>query len=75
MRLRGSHIFQIVGPQMAVRLSALRGGSRPDGVNEFFSIYLIPPAALRPRVYSVSNRNMYRKQNNYVSGEQRAAGV
>jgi hypothetical protein len=32
-------------------------GSRPDEVNEFFSIYLILPAALGPGVYSASNRN------------------
>jgi hypothetical protein len=33
-----------------------------------FSIYLIPPAALGPGVYSASNRNEYQKQK-YVSGE------
>jgi hypothetical protein len=44
-------------------------GSRPDEVNEFFSIYLILPAALGPGVYSASNRNEYQKQKNYVSGE------
>jgi hypothetical protein len=32
------------------------GGSRPDEVN-FFSIYLILPAALGPGVYSACNRN------------------
>jgi hypothetical protein len=36
----------------------------------FFSIYLILPAALGPGVYSASNRNEYQKQkNNHVSGE------
>jgi hypothetical protein len=43
-------------------------GSIPDEV--MFSIYLIPPAALGPGVYSASNRNEYRKhKNNNVSGE------
>jgi hypothetical protein len=37
-------------------------------VNEFFSIYLILPAALGLRVYSPSNRNEYQKQKNNVSG-------
>jgi hypothetical protein len=32
-------------------------GSTPDEVNEMFSIDLILPAALCPRVYSASNRN------------------
>jgi hypothetical protein len=43
--------------------------SRPDEVNEFFSIYLILPAALGAGVYSSSNRNEYQKQKNNVSGE------
>jgi hypothetical protein len=43
-------------------------GSRPDKVNEFFSIYLIHPAALDP-VYSASYRNYYQKQKTNVSGE------
>jgi hypothetical protein len=42
-------------------------------VNEFFSIYLILPAALGPGVYSASNRNQ--KQINNVSVEQIAAGA
>jgi hypothetical protein len=42
-------------------------GSKPDEVNEFFSIYLILLAALGPWVYSTSNRNAYQKQKNYVS--------
>jgi hypothetical protein len=33
-----------------------------------FSIYLIIPGALGPRVYSASNRNEYQKQKNNVSG-------
>jgi hypothetical protein len=44
-------------------------GSRPDEVNEFFSIYLILLAALGPGVYAASNRNEYQKQNNNVSGK------
>jgi hypothetical protein len=37
-----------------------------------FSIYLILPASLSPRVYSAPNRNEYRKhKNNSVSGEVR----
>jgi hypothetical protein len=50
-------------------------GSRPDEVNDFFSICLILPAALGPRVYSASNRNEYQKQKNNVCGEQSAAGA
>jgi hypothetical protein len=50
--------------------------SRPDEVNEFFSIYLILPAAPGPGVHSASNRNEYQKyKTNTVSGEQSAAGV
>jgi hypothetical protein len=44
-------------------------GSRPDEVNEFFSIYLILPAALGPGVYSAPKRNEYQKQKNNVFGE------
>jgi hypothetical protein len=36
----------------------------PDEVIEFFSIYLILPAALGPGVYSASNRIEYQKQKN-----------
>jgi hypothetical protein len=43
-------------------------GSRPDEVNERFSIYLILPAALGPGVYSTFNRSEYQKQKN-VSGK------
>jgi hypothetical protein len=39
-------------------------GSRPDEVNEIFTIHLILPATLGPAVYSVSNRNEYQKQKN-----------
>jgi hypothetical protein len=38
-------------------------------VNEFFSTYLILPAALDLGVYSASIRNEYRKQKDDVSGE------
>jgi hypothetical protein len=34
-----------------------------------FSVYLILPAALGPRVYSASNRNNYQREENNVSGE------
>jgi hypothetical protein len=44
-------------------------GSRPDEVNEFFSIYLILPAALDPGVYSACNRNEYQKHKNDASVE------
>jgi hypothetical protein len=44
-------------------------------VNEFFSIYLILPAALGSRVYSASNGNEYQKQKNNVSGEESATGA
>jgi hypothetical protein len=46
-----------------------RPRSRPDEVNDIFSIFQILPAALGPRVYSASNRNEYLKQKNYISGE------
>jgi hypothetical protein len=42
-------------------------GSRPDELNEFFSICLILPAAIVPGVYSASNKNEYQKQNNNIS--------
>jgi hypothetical protein len=35
-------------------------GSRPDEVNEFFSIYVIPPVELGPGIYSASKRSEYR---------------
>jgi hypothetical protein len=41
----------------------------PDEVIDFFSIYLILPAALGPGVYSASNRNEYQKQRKHVSVE------
>jgi hypothetical protein len=63
MTARGNVVFEALGykPEVA--------GSRPDEVKEFFSIYLILPAALGPGVYSASNRNAYQKQKNNVSGE------
>jgi hypothetical protein len=42
--------------------------TRPDEVNELFSIYLILPVTLGRGVYSASNRKKYQKQKN-VSGE------
>jgi hypothetical protein len=49
--------------------SRMVADSRPDAVNEIFSIYLILAAALCPGVYSIPNRNEYRKQKNNVPGE------
>jgi hypothetical protein len=49
-------------------------GSRPDEVTEFFSNYLILPAALGPGGYSKYNRNEYQKQKK-VSVEWSTAGV
>jgi hypothetical protein len=43
--------------------------SRPDEVNEFFSIYLILSAALGRGVYSACNRFEYQKQKIIVLGE------
>jgi hypothetical protein len=43
--------------------------SIPYEAIEFFSIYLIFPAALGPGFYSVSNINEYQKQKNIVSEE------
>jgi hypothetical protein len=51
------------------------GGTRPDEVNDFFSIYLILPAALTLGIHSACKRNEYQKQKNNVSGEQSAAGA
>jgi hypothetical protein len=45
-----------------------RAGSRPDEINEFFSIYLLLPAALGTRVYTESKRYDYQRQKN-VCGE------
>jgi hypothetical protein len=39
-------------------------GSRPDEVNEFFSIYLILPAALGPGVYSACNIKQKNQKDN-----------
>jgi hypothetical protein len=44
-------------------------GSRPDEVNELFSMYLILLATLGPEVHSASNRNEYQKQTNNVFGQ------
>jgi hypothetical protein len=41
-------------------------GSRPDGANAFFPIYLILPATLGPWVHSAFNGNEYQKQKNNV---------
>jgi hypothetical protein len=47
----------------------LRSLFETRGGELIFSIYLILPAALGPKVYSVSNRNKYQKQKNNVYGE------
>jgi hypothetical protein len=64
----------LLGARVSVTVKALC--YKPEGcriqtpkMNEFFSIYLILPAALGHRVYSASNRNEYQKQQNNVSGE------
>jgi hypothetical protein len=41
----------------------------------FFSIYLILPAALGPGVHSASKSNQYHKQKNNVSENYSAAGA
>jgi hypothetical protein len=41
----------------------------------FFSIYLILPAALGPAVYSNSNRNEYQKQRNSIPGNKEGEPV
>jgi hypothetical protein len=43
--------------------------------NEFFSIYVVLPAAPVPGVYSASNRIEYQMQKHNVSGELIAAGA
>jgi hypothetical protein len=43
--------------------------SSPDEMNEYFSNYLIIPAAQGYGVYSASNRNEYEKQKNNASRE------
>jgi hypothetical protein len=63
------HLFAIVH---WIRLYAPNrevAGSKSDKVNDFFSIYLILPSALRLVGYSASNRNDYEKLKNDVSEE------
>jgi hypothetical protein len=48
--------------------------SKPNDVNEFFSIYVILLDALCLGNYSVSNRNEYQKERNNFSGELTSAG-
>jgi hypothetical protein len=43
--------------------------SRSDEVNEFFSIYLILPAAVGFGIYSTSEKIQHQKQKENVSGE------
>jgi hypothetical protein len=49
-------------------LQAERSGVRGPVRSEFFSIYVMLPAALGHGVCSASNRNEYQKQKNNVSG-------
>jgi hypothetical protein len=53
----------------ALLLSHKVVGLRVHEMNDFFSIYLIFPAALGPGVHSASTRIEYQKQQNKVSGE------
>jgi hypothetical protein len=57
IQLFSHRYFHPSGREDAMLQAGRNSGSRPDGVNEFFSIYLILPAALGPGVYSASNRN------------------
>jgi hypothetical protein len=50
-------------------------GSSPDEVIEFFSVYIIVPAALGPGLYSASNRNEYQKQEKSFWGVGLGLGV
>jgi hypothetical protein len=43
-------------------------GSKPNELNEFFSIYVILPATSGPGVYAIFNRNEYQKHKKNVSG-------
>jgi hypothetical protein len=38
-------------------------------MTEYVSVYLILPSGLDPGVYSASNKNERKKQNNYVTGK------
>jgi hypothetical protein len=49
--------------------------SRLDEMNEFFSIYLILPAALGPGVYSASNRNLSTRNRKIMFLGSRARSV
>jgi hypothetical protein len=66
-------LWQNEGPDYIMTLQI--GARDTREVNEFFSIYLILPAAVGHGVYSVSNKNETQKQKNNVSGEQNAAGT
>jgi hypothetical protein len=41
----------------------------PDEANEFFSIYIMLPAASGPGVHSASNRNKYQNWRSNISVE------
>jgi hypothetical protein len=53
----------------------LQAGRFETQWGEFFSIYVILPAALGPGIYSASNRNEYQKQKNILFLESRARPV
>jgi hypothetical protein len=53
----------------ALRTSLKIADSRPDEVNEHFSIYQILPAAIGLGIYPASNRSEYLEQKNNVSGD------
>jgi hypothetical protein len=68
------HCIYLFGARGSVVFKALCYKSESRGFETrwgewTFSIYLIPPAALGPGVYSTSNRNEYQKLRNNVSGE------
>jgi hypothetical protein len=51
--------FSKLGGGVVVKALCYKTDFRPDGVNEFFSIYLILPASLGPGLYSACNTNEY----------------
>jgi hypothetical protein len=76
-RLKTDHIFYICQIIRGRRLLSGYGTMLQAGRSRIrfpmkgiqFSIYIIFPAALGPKVHLASNRNQYQKQENYVSGE------
>jgi hypothetical protein len=64
-------LHSIYGARGSVRLRyyAIKCSEFESRWGNFFSIYLILPAALDPGVHSASIKNEYQKQKNNVSGE------